>query len=179
MARFLGTAIPSGLAFGACFGVPAGILAWIFTQRGGFALAVAVACLLGAGLPFGFALAAFQRALRRSVEGRSPDLRGERVLWVGVANHFVGGEGVGGNMWLTDSRLLFVSHRANVRQHVLSIPLHEVRDVRMARTLRLIPNALEVETAAATERFVVEDRKAWAREFKRARTGGSDGGTLD
>ena len=179
MARFLRTVVLAGLVFGTCFGVPAGILALVFTQRVGFALAVAAVCVVGAGLPFGFALAAFQRSLRGRAAGGNPDLRGEHVLWEGVANHFVEGEGVGGYMWLTDSRLLFVSHRANVRPHELTIPLHEVREVRAARTLRLVPNALNVDTASdTTERFVVEDRGAWAREIQHARgsAGGPDGG---
>lgn len=167
--RFFKTALLAGLAFGGTFGVALGIVALLITRAAPVAL---VAVVIGAagGIPFGLLLASFQGSLRRNAAASRLIMPGERALHAGVANHLVQGESAGGYLWLTDARLLYVSHEVNFQPHELAIPLGEIRDVRPARTFGLIPNGLTVTTLdGATERFVVERRGEWVRKIQAAR----------
>lgn len=167
--RFLKTALLAGLAFGGIFGVALGVVALLITRAFPVAL-VALAVGTAGGVPFGLLLASFQESVRRNAALPAAVSSGERVLHGGVANHFAYGESAGGYLWLTDARLLYVSHQANYQPHELSIPLAEIRDARPARTFGIVPNGLKVTTkSGAVEKFVVERRGEWVRRIQAAR----------
>ncbi|WP_422929113.1 GRAM domain-containing protein [Singulisphaera sp. PoT] len=119
------------------------------------------------GLLFGVAIVAFTEWQRSRSTKEVPDLDGERLIKDGPANHFRGLESVGGWLYLTDHRLYFRSHRFNVQNHELTIPLSDIRDVKTSMTLGIVPNGLLISTGLRQERFVVVGRKAWVEEIRR------------
>jgi hypothetical protein len=76
---------------------------------------------------------------------------------------------VGGWLYLTDQRLVFLSHGFNIQEHKLSIPLEEIVEARPCATARIIPNGLRIVTTEGEERFVVEGRRSWADEIEQAK----------
>jgi hypothetical protein len=124
---------------------------------------------LGVGLLFGLLLAGFAEWQRSRFTREIPDLAGEQLVKQGPANHFRGMEGVGGWLYLTERRLLFRSHRLNVQNHELSIPLGAILEARPCSTAWVVPNGLRVVTAQGAERFVVEGRQTWVDEIEQVR----------
>lgn len=148
-------AVLAGLAFGIAFGAFMGF-------RSGNLILGAVSGLAG-GVLFGVAIGAFVRRQTENFTAQDPTAPGERLLKQGPANRLLRGESVGGFLYLTDSRLLFRSHTYNVQVHEWSIPLAGIRDVQPSMTAVVIPNGLRLVTTDGEERFVVDDRKGWAK----------------
>ena len=121
----------------------------------------------GSGVLFGVGAGAFASYQDRKFASENPCAPGEDLIRHGLANHSLRLEGVGGYLYLTTERLLFRSHKSNVRNHELSIPLGDVVSVRPYLRLGLIPNGLEVVWADRRERFAVEDRHGWANGIRR------------
>lgn len=159
MFRFLKMTVFAGVPFGLFMGL-------YFTFQWGSFLGVGLG--LAAGLPFGLLLAAFTAWQGSRFTREAPGLEGEQLLKQGPANHFRGGESVGGWLYLTDKRLLFRSHRFNVQNHELSIPLAEIVEVQTCSTAWVVPNGLRVVTVQVAERFVVEGRRSWLQEISQA-----------
>ena len=160
MLRFLKTAVFAGVPFGLFMGL---FFTLQLQSSFGFVLG------LGAGLLFGLLLAAFAAWQASRFTREVPDLEGEQLLKQGPANHFRGWEGVGGWLYLTDKRLLFRSHRFNVQNHELSMPLAEIVEVQTCPTAWIVPNGLRVVTPSGAERFVVEGRRSWLEEIKQTK----------
>lgn len=154
---FLMTGIPFGIVMGILgafqagiyFGIPSGIMAGTF---------------------FGLAMAAFAKYQANHFRKNPPIFtEGDHILDA-AANHFVKGIAFGGWMYLTDKEVRFVGHSANLRSHEITIPLHQVVDVRTAKSLGLLTNRLNLLLADGTEeKFVVESPKTWAGEVLRLR----------
>lgn len=146
------------------FGIPYGLFMGLFFafMFGGEKLWLG----LLAGLLFGPAMACFVEFFSRRQKTKLQSQRtlpaDEPVIWDGPANHFVNGEAVGGWLTLTGQRLLFQSHRSNIQNHELSIPLENIDEVGQRLTWGLIGNGLLVQTVAGDEeRFVVEGNRKW------------------
>ena len=123
-----------------------------------------------AGILFGVSMGAFVNYQKKKFQMEAPSLPGEDIVKQGGANHFKNYEAVGGWIYLTDQRLLFRSHSMNVQRHELSIPLENIIEVSPSRTFGIIPNGLEIKTIdGKTEKFVVEDRKDWAKRIQETR----------
>ncbi len=160
--QFVKTTFLAGVPFGLFFGV----VYLAISQSFAFALVVGATV----GLAFGLALAAFTGYQSWRFKTQRPPFGEERLLREGGSNRWLHGESVGGWIYLTDARMLFVSHKANVQRHKLSIPLREISDVLPARNFGIIPNGLLVRTASGeTVKFVVWDRKGWVREIQHAK----------
>jgi hypothetical protein len=87
---------------------------------------------------------------------------GEPVVLEAPANHFRKIEAVGGNLYLTDRRLVFKPHQINAQRRELSIPLSDIAELRPVPTMWVVPNGLLVTTRnGGSERFVVENREGW------------------
>jgi hypothetical protein len=160
MLRFLKMTVVAGVPFGICMGL-------FFS----FQSSTSTGIVLGsaAGLFFGLSLATFAAWQASRFTADDPDLQGEQLLKQGAANHFLGWEGVGGWLYLTDKRLLFRSHRINVQNHALSMPLAEMVDVQTCSTAWVVPNGLRVVTARGDERFVVGGRRSWVDAIRQAK----------
>jgi len=87
----------------------------------------------------------------------------ETILKEGPANHYKGIECVGGWLYLTDKRLIFVAHNLNVQVHELNIPLNDIGCVDTKRYLRWLDTGLLVETSQSQdeEEFVVYEPQCW------------------
>jgi hypothetical protein len=149
-------------------GVPFGLLMGLFfTALSGRSKGMIIG--LACGALFGGAMALFSLWMRSGFHQSSAELDGEPILKQGPANHFLGAEGVGGWLYLTDRRLLFQSHRFNLQKHMLSVPLGQIKGVQACATAGLIPNGLRIVTAEGEERFVVSGRRSWVEAVNRAR----------
>jgi hypothetical protein len=124
---------------------------------------------LASGLLFGLAVAAFVEAQRRQMESGSGMFENEAVILQGPANHFMKGEGRGGWLTLTPTRLAFRSHGKNFQNEPVDIYLDKVESVTTCRTLGVIPNGLKVvRKDGASDRFVVTPRRDWAQAISGA-----------
>ena len=122
------------------------------------------------GLFFGVLMGAFAGYQRKKFQVETHSFPGEDLVKQGGANHFRNLEGVGGWMYLTDQRLLFRYHSMNIQRHELSIPLREISEAKPRMTYGFIPNGLEIKTFdGRLEKFVVEDRKDWAKKILEAK----------
>jgi hypothetical protein len=158
MLRFAKAIIFAGVPFGLAMGL---VFAVRYGPSAGLVLGTAT------GVFFGLGMAAFAAWQRSRFTRQVPDIGGEQLLEQGPANHFKGTESVGGWLYLTDRRLVFRSHRFNVQNHTLSVPLSEIRDAQPCTTAWIVPNGLRVVTTHGDERFVVEGRRSWVEAINR------------
>jgi hypothetical protein len=114
------------------------------------------------GLLFGWLIGLFAKSKFVTQATKIETEPGENTLFETPANHFKGIEGVGGKLYLTDKRLVFKSHKLNIQNHQLSIPLTEVKNVDRYKTLGVVNNGLSITTTNnITEKFVVEKINDW------------------
>jgi len=102
---------------------------------------------------------------------------GEVVVRVGPANLARGWEAAGGQLTLTNQRLVFEAHRFNLQTHATLIDLSAVTGLepcwtKLFNLIPLAPNSLAVRTASAEFRFVLHAREAWRRDIDAARGNG-------
>ena len=178
--------IKSGLLSGCVFGVAwlvifsPGFIALGVTGHGRWSAALAGMLFLAAGLPFGLAMGLFGEFQRRRFLAMDLIPRDETLIHQGGANHFVGLEGVGGWLYLTNHALRFTSHEINLQPHELAIPVHEISEAIACRTVWVIPNGLRVTTHdGRSERFVVTGRRRWSRAVAEARKGATQRNQAD
>lgn len=155
MPGFVKTTVVAGVVFGIALGALLGFISedYRLGAVGG----------LAAGIGFGLLLAAFAQHQTTKFTAHDPTAPDERLLKQGPANHFLRGEGVGGFLFLSDSRLLFRPHRYNIQKNERSIPLTTIEDVQPCMRGLVIPNGLRVVTTEGDERFVVQDRRSWVK----------------
>jgi hypothetical protein len=152
--RYLKTFIYSSLAFGVVMGA-------VFSLRGGLRYGMSIG--LGCGVLFGALITAFAMYQAKKFTTNRPLDADETLVHEGGANHFVTGEAVGGWMYMTNRRLLFVSHAINVQSHTLSIPADEIASAVKGNAMGVIPNQLLLTRIdGSTEKFVVFGAAEWA-----------------
>jgi hypothetical protein len=97
---------------------------------------------------------------------------GEDVIFKTPANHFKGGEYVGGTLYLTDKRLVFKSNKVNFQNDELSIQLAQLRAVKRFKMHGFINNGLLVEIVNNNdEKFAVEKPNQWPEVIERTMNG--------
>lgn len=122
------------------------------------------------GILFGFGFPPLMDFIARKVIRKIKiDLNeGESLIYEGPANLFRGIEGVGGKLFLTSDRLHFKSHKMNIQNEPLSIPLDHVAEFSTYRTSKVITfdNGLKVSTMDLKEyKFVVNNRDKWVNQL--------------
>ena len=160
MRRWAMTALLTGIPFG----VFLGFISSLFI---GWRLAVGLGIF--GGLLFGILMAFVAGLAQSRVLRNYPAFDGEELIKDGPANHFVGAEGVGGWLYVTNKRVFFKSHSFNFQTHEWSVPLEEVSRVEAYRTLGIFPRGLLIATNGGQERFVVNDNKGWVSAIQRLR----------
>jgi hypothetical protein len=96
----------------------------------------------------------------------------EPIVKEGGAKHFKGLEAVGGRLVLTDSRLVFASHRFNIQVHEEAYPLAQIVAVEPRRGISLVGDGMAVILAdGREERFVVFGRRDWMARIQAAKAG--------
>lgn len=124
---------------------------------------------LAMGVAFGLAMACFA-ASPLAHPGRPTLLDGERLLYEGAANHLVPGEGVGGRLFLTNRRLIFISHSFNVQNHAGWCALADIQKVERFRVIGILPTGLRLSLASGDEaRFIIELGSQWIPRIEAAR----------
>lgn len=115
-----------------------------------------------AGIIFGWLVDTFSgsKVLEQNIK---IDLEpGEKLIFQSSANHFKGLEAVGGKLFLTDKRLVFISHKLNIQNHQLNIKLNDIASIGRFKPLGLTNNGLFViDKKNETEKFVVEKLSEW------------------
>jgi hypothetical protein len=159
-------AVKPGLFFGAFMSFWF-IFSAIFIDKHPLLTGLLVGILEGAvsGLLFGFATAFLVKKLDKSVQF---DLEpGEASLFQTRANHFKGIEAVGGQLLLTNKRLVFKSHSVNIQNHTYVLPLEEITGVQRYKSIGLINNGLNITTKNGTEKFVVDKAAEWLERLSK------------
>lgn len=167
----------AGATFGLWMGVSWFLLGILFPKMlyGGtpsisvvifFAVFMAVFC----GVLFPIGIEIFSRYQSRKFQADNETwLKTMEVLYSAGANHFMGIEGVGGYLVLTPDALLFKSHKFNIQNHTLEIPLEQCVNVTIVDYCYVIPTGINVETEnGKNERFAVANRKAWIEKIQNA-----------
>lgn len=86
---------------------------------------------------------------------------GERIVRSGAANHWRGSEAVGGKLYVTTQRIVFVPHGMNIQKGIASYDVSAISRVERSGFLR---NQLTVDFAdGGSERFVVFRATGWLR----------------
>ncbi|MEB3357825.1 MAG: GRAM domain-containing protein [Synechococcales bacterium] len=108
---------------------------------------------------------------------KTPLLANESIVKQGAANLQRGLESVGGQLYLTNQRLVFEPHCFNIQRKVAAIPVSAITDVRTCWTkflnlLPLFPNSIAVSTRTNQEyRLVVANRQSWVTAIANQRHG--------
>lgn len=143
------TGVPFGLFMGLFFMVLHGILIGLISG---------ITC----GVLFGLIIAGFVEFQRKRMSSKDGKFEGEIVLFEDGANHFLNGEGRGGWLTLTPSRLAFRSHGLNTNNQAIDINITEIVEIIPTQTAGLIPNGLGVVLKTGQkESFVVNNRRKW------------------
>lgn len=172
MKETMKSALVSGSAFGAGCVIILSPGFVILAVVGHPIVSVALAGFIFAitGLPFGVAMALFGAYQRKRFLAMDLVPSHETLIHQGAANHFMGLEGVGGWLYLTDQALRFKSHQVNIQRHEVTIPVCEISEAIPCRTAGIFPNGLRVTTKdGRSERFVLNGRRKWSSAITRAK----------
>ena len=154
MSSFFKTFWQTGLPFGILMGL---FYAFQYGWKEGAFLS------LFSGVLFGLLMASFVKFQSRKFTKNRPLSADEKLVREGSANH----QGNGGWIYLTDSRLFFVSHKINIKNEELSIPLSEIVSVEKGRSLGVFPNQLILNLKnGRAEKFVVQDARSWIAQIE-------------
>jgi hypothetical protein len=148
----------------ACFtGIPFGLFMGLFLTLL-YGSKVGISMGFACGLLFGILMVLFAESQRKKMQSKDGTLEGEAILFQGPANHFQNGEGRGGWLTLTSTRLVFRSHGMNVQNQPLNLEVGEILEVFPTLTLGFIPNGLRLTLRnGKQESFVVQNRKKWGK----------------
>jgi len=125
-------------------------------------LLVGMSMGIAAGLFFGLVMFFFYRSRKGKIGLIIHIPNEENALYTGVANHFKNGEAVGGKMALFKNELYFKSHRFNIQNHELQIPLSTITEVNPYKIAGAFNTGLKIKTSdGSTEKFVVFNREDW------------------
>ncbi|WP_455393320.1 GRAM domain-containing protein, partial [[Eubacterium] cellulosolvens] len=84
----------------------------------------------------------------------------EKLIKKVKANLFRGIEAVGGNMKITNKRIIFEPHSFNIQTQIEIIPNNQIAEVSKRRTLKTVPNGILIKTKNGKEyKFVVFNRE--------------------
>jgi len=90
----------------------------------------------------------------------------EEIEIEGPANLFRGIEGIGGKIFLTNKRIIFKSHRANIQRGQISIEYKKVKKITKRKTAKFLDNGIKIKTNNGSEfNFVVNERKQWIKKL--------------
>lgn len=119
-----------------------------------------------AGLLFGWLMGRFANSKFLAQTTKIATSEEETIILETGANHFKGAEAVGGKLYLTNKRLVFKSHKFNIQNYELSIPLSDIYNIAKYKTLGLVNNGLSVTTANnKLEKFVVQQIDEWINQL--------------
>ena len=89
------------------------------------------------------------------------------IICHGYANHFKSWESCGGYLYLTNSKLIFKSHKFNIQNHEFILDLSEITNIEPDSN-SLFQNSIIIYTKNKSEKYVVRDREFWIEHIKSA-----------
>jgi hypothetical protein len=118
------------------------------------------------GVLFGLVLYLFSRSKRIQNQTQILIEEDQKIIKSGAANHFKNAEAVGGRLYLLNDRLTFKSHKLNLQNHELEIPLSHITQISTFNSLGIIPNGILIKTIDNQNfKFVVTGRKEWMEQL--------------
>lgn len=144
-------------------GIAIGVLYWALSLgswKFGALYGLIGGCLFG----IGFTIIQFIGEKWASKKLAQMDYSGKLIMG-GGANHWVGKESVGGMMCLTDTSLIYKSHQLNIQNHEMTIDLSDIKESRSRHTIN---GLLVIMKNGAEEKFVVNNKKKWAKAINKA-----------
>jgi hypothetical protein len=89
----------------------------------------------------------------------------EEILLTRPANHFLGIEGVGGKIFITNKRFVFKSHELNIQKHQLDIDYADIIKVTYFNSLLLFPNGLKLMLKKRKRRKICRLEKTFSKRL--------------
>ena len=119
---------------------------------------ILVSLFIGIVLVFGLDILADK--LNKNVK---PDLKdGEQVEAEGPANYKSKLEAIGGKLFLTNSDIIFKSHKYNFQNRTLKIPYSNIQKLKKSKSLSIVDNILEIYTwDKQAYKFIVNESDVW------------------
>jgi hypothetical protein len=151
------------------FGLPWTMTMIIFNliSKDGSVLSIIVSTVIGglvAGLLFAWTMQYAAKRLFKKIVIETA--HNENIIKEGGANHFMGKEGVGGKLVLTDKRLIFKSHKFNIQNHQDNFDLGQVKKLQATKTLKFLENGLTIElTNNDRHKFIVDEPTDWVEKI--------------
>ncbi|CAL2092753.1 hypothetical protein [Tenacibaculum sp. 190524A05c] len=94
----------------------------------------------------------------------------ESEIYAGEANLFRSGVSIGGKLFLTSERLIFLPHKFNFNKKIEYIELSEVNVFQSITSLNILNNTLAFTLENGTELiFIVNNIEIWMEEIERAK----------
>lgn len=121
---------------------------------------------MGFAMPWLMTKYGFGRNIGKSIKAElSSD---EEIEYEGPANLFRGMEGVGGKLFLTSEKVIFVSHKFNIQKGQTNIKYSDIIDIEPRKTAKLIDNGIRITTKDPMQfDFVVNDRDQWVELIRK------------
>lgn len=153
--RFLKIVLISGVPFGILFGA---IFGWFsgFSKSSQY-----ITVMVTYGLLFGIAVAFFTTKLMPKEITSIKLSKDEKLIYSGLANHYLNMEYRGGYLHLTDQILVFKPHSVNWNTMGLILWVEDIISAKPVNIMGIIPNGLLVETRFSSQKFVVFKRQKW------------------
>ena len=86
----------------------------------------------------------------------------EEIIYDSGANQIKGKEGVGGKLFITNQRILFVSHKYNIQKGTTSIPLTNITSIDKNKVGKIFNTGITIILNDTTDfKFVVNNQEEW------------------
>lgn len=86
----------------------------------------------------------------------------EEIIYDGGANQIKGREGVGGKLFITNQRILFISHKFNIQNGETTILSENVKNIEKVKLSRFFNTGILITLEdATTYKFVVNKQEEW------------------
>ena len=120
------------------------------------------------GLGFPFLMEKLTK--RQLVKIKNPELTDDETIikedGVNLFQNFF--NALGGKLFLTEKRLIFISHKFNLPNSSIKIQLEDISEIIERKTIGIINNGLRIKTKNCLRYdFVVNDRKSWIEKLKK------------
>jgi len=90
----------------------------------------------------------------------------EEIIYDGGANQILEKEGVGGKLFITNQRVLFISHKYNIQKGTTSIPLNNITSIEKNKVAKIFNTGITIILNDTTKyKFVVNNQDEWFNQL--------------
>ncbi|MCF7792771.1 MAG: hypothetical protein K9N09_02295 [Candidatus Cloacimonetes bacterium] len=117
------------------------------------------------GILFSIMLYAFVQNMKNNIKLIDIELlENEKIILEDTANHIKRMNSAGGKLFLTNKRIIFKSHGANIKTYNLQFQLSDIDDIRIYKILVFIHYGIKILHDDKVVNFMVENPEVWIRE---------------